>query len=66
MMNIREISFDIKTFSVIGGKGERTISNAEVSLPLPRGLFLCVLGFLYPIPHIPWLAVLTNNPQFDM
>ena len=45
------------------GKGERTISNAEVSLPLSQGKFTLFEGFLCPIPHTPWLGL--GNPQIN-
>ena len=38
------------------GKGDRTISNAEVSIPLSPGRQAFVFGYCCPIPLTPWLA----------
>ena len=38
------------------GKGDRTISNAEVSIPLFPGRQAFVFGYCCPIPLTPWLA----------
>ena len=38
------------------GKGDRTISNAEVSIPLSPGRWVLIGGICCPIPLTPWLA----------
>ena len=38
------------------GKGDRTISNAEVSIPLSPGRWVLIGGVCCPIPLTPWLA----------
>ena len=38
------------------GKGDRTISNTEVSIPLSPGRQAFVFGYCCPIPLTPWLA----------
>ena len=43
-------------------KGDRTISNAEVSIPLSPGRWVLIGGICCPIPLTPWLAA----PRVDV
>ena len=46
------------------GKGAGTISNAEVSRPLPPGRSANAFGHCLPIPCPPWLGFIAEKPQF--
>ena len=53
-------------FQAILGKGAGTISNAEVSRPLPLGRKSFVFGFCCPIPCPPWLGFIAVKLQFPL
>ena len=58
-------AFWFLTFSkAILGKGAGTISDAEVSRPLPLGRSVNAFGHCLPIPCPPWLGFIAEKPQF--
>ena len=51
---------------VVMGKGAGTISNAEVSRPLPLGRSVNAFGHCLPIPCPPWLGFIAEKLQFGI